>query len=168
MSEASPDETARSVRFDCNGRSVELDVNDFDTVAEVVRERLGLTGTKVSCDEQICGACTVLVDDLPVSACTTLAAELDGRTVTTIEGLRRDDGTLHPLQQAFIDEFAFQCGFCTPGMIMSALALLREKPDAQRDDIVAHLDGTICRCTGYVPIVNAVLTAQRQLTGGTP
>ena len=106
--------------FKLNGRQIEVECEAADTLAEVLRNTLNLNGTKVSCEVQVCGACTVLVDGVPVSACTYLAYEARGKSVVTIEGLERPDGTLHPLQQAFIDEFAFRCGYCTPGMIMSA------------------------------------------------
>jgi aerobic-type carbon monoxide dehydrogenase small subunit (CoxS/CutS family) len=145
--------------FKLNGRAVDVDCEPADTLAEVLRNQLNLNGTKVSCEVQVCGACTVLVDSVPVSACTYLAYEINGKNVTTIEGLEKPDGTLHPLQQAFIDEFAFQCGYCTPGMIMSAKALLDENPQPTRDEIIHHMDGNICRCTGYVPIVAAIQRA---------
>jgi aerobic-type carbon monoxide dehydrogenase small subunit (CoxS/CutS family) len=145
--------------FNMNGRAVELDCEAADTLAEVLRNQLNLNGTKVSCEVQVCGACTVLVDNLPVSACTFLAYEARGKNVTTIEGLEKPDGTLDPLQQAFIDDFAFQCGYCTPGMILSAKALLDENPQPTRDEIIHHMDGNICRCTGYVPIVAAIQRA---------
>jgi aerobic carbon-monoxide dehydrogenase small subunit len=145
--------------FRLNGRAVELDCEPADTLAEALRNQLNLNGTKVSCEVQVCGACTVLVDNLPVSACTFLAYEARGRNVTTIEGLEKPDGTLHPLQQAFIDDFAFQCGYCTPGMILSAKALLDENPYPTRDEIIHHMDGNICRCTGYAPIVAAIQRA---------
>jgi aerobic-type carbon monoxide dehydrogenase small subunit (CoxS/CutS family) len=151
------------LRCTLNGREVERRTAYSTTLAELVREDFGLTGTKVSCDEQICGACTLLVDDRPVSACTFLAYDARGRSVLTIEGLADPDGELHPLQQAFLDAFAFQCGFCTPGMIMSALGLLRTSPHADRDEIVDHLDGNLCRCTGYLPILAAVEQAQAAL-----
>ncbi len=142
-----------------NGRVVETEYEAEETLAEVLRNRLNLNGTKVSCEVQVCGACTVLVEGVPVSACTYLAYEARGKNVTTIEGLEKPDGTLHPLQQAFIDEFAFQCGYCTPGMIMSAKALLDENPRPARDEIIHHMDGNICRCTGYVSIVAAIQRA---------
>ena len=146
-----------------NGQPTSVEVLPCETLAEVLRERLGLTGTKVSCDVQVCGACTVLVDGLPVSACTTLAYEARGRDVLSIEGLVGARGELHPIQQAFLEEFAFQCGFCTPGMILAAKALLDDRPDAGEEEIVEHMDGNICRCTGYVPILQAVRRAQRTL-----
>jgi aerobic-type carbon monoxide dehydrogenase small subunit (CoxS/CutS family) len=126
------------------------------TLAEFLRDRLGMTGTKVSCEMQVCGACTVLVDGRPVSSCSFLAADIDGTEVTTIEGLA-DGDRLHPIQQAFVDRFALQCGFCTPGFVMTAKALLDEHPDPDRSEVVEYLDGNICRCTGYEPIVQAIL-----------
>ncbi len=141
-----------------NGARHRLVVEPRETLAEVVRDRLGLKGTKVSCDAQVCGACTVLVDGLPVSSCTFLAADADGRNVRTVEGLA-SDGALTALQQAFIDRAAFQCGFCTPGMLMAATALLEENPSPSRADVVDALEGNICRCTGYEPIIEAVLDA---------
>lgn len=145
--------------FNLNGRPSEVECEHQETLAEVLRDHLNLTGTKVSCDVQVCGACTVLVDGLPVSSCTFLAYEARDKNVLTIEGLSRPDGTLHPIQQAFIDEFAFQCGFCTPGMILSVKALLDENPKPSREEIIHHMDGNICRCTGYVPIVAAIQRA---------
>jgi carbon-monoxide dehydrogenase small subunit len=141
-----------------NGRRRTLLIEPRETLADVLRERLGLTGLKVSCDVQVCGACTVLVDGLAVSACTYLAADAGGREVLTVEGLAHD-GKLSSLQQAFIDAAAFQCGFCTPGMLMTATALLLENPSPTREEVVAGIGGNLCRCTGYVPIVDAVLAA---------
>ena len=143
-----------------NGREWELDVQPHETLADVLRNRLRLTGTKVSCDVQVCGACTVLVDGLPVSACTYLAYEARDRQVLTIEGLAPPGQELHPLQQAFIEENAFQCAFCTPGIILAAKSLLDERPNATRDEIVAYMEGNLCRCTGYRPIVAAIQKAQ--------
>jgi carbon-monoxide dehydrogenase small subunit len=153
------DKQTLQLNFKLNGRAMEVECEAQETLAEVLRNRLNLTGTKVSCEVQVCGACTVLVDGLPVSACTQLAYEVRGKQVTTIEGLETAEGALHPLQQAFIDEFAFQCGFCTPGMIMAAKALLDENAQPTRDEIIHHMDGNICRCTGYAPIVKAVQRA---------
>lgn len=145
--------------FQLNGKPWEVECEAQETLAEVLRNRLNLTGTKISCDVQVCGACTVLVDGLPVSACTQLAYEARDKNVLTIEGLEGPDGRLDPIQQAFIDEFAFQCGFCTPGMIMAAKVLLDENPRPTREQIVHHMDGNLCRCTGYVPIIKAVQRA---------
>jgi aerobic carbon-monoxide dehydrogenase small subunit len=145
-----------NLRFQLNGRATETECEPQQTLAEVLRDRLNLTGTKISCEVQVCGACTVLVDGLPVSSCTLLAYEVRERNVLTIEGLAKPDGTLHPIQQAFIDEFAFQCGFCTPGMILATKALLDENAKPTREEIVHFMDGNICRCTGYVSILRAI------------
>ena len=147
------------LNFQLNGKAVEVECEAQETLAEVLRNRLNLTGTKVSCEVQVCGACTVLVDGLPVSSCTLLAYEARNRSVLTIEGLAGPDGSLHPIQQAFIDEFAFQCGFRTPGMILAAKALLDENPKPSRDEIIHYMDGNICRCTGYVSILRAIRLA---------
>ncbi|MEA2518974.1 MAG: hypothetical protein QOF49_1054 [Chloroflexota bacterium] len=149
-----------TARLTVNGRPHDLSIEPRETLADVLRDRLGLTGAKISCDAQVCGACTVLVDALPVSGCTFLAIDADGKRVRTVEGLA-DDGRLSPLQQAFVDEAAFQCGFCTPGMLMAATALLEEQPNPTREDVVHGLEGNLCRCTGYEPIVAAVLRAAR-------
>jgi aerobic carbon-monoxide dehydrogenase small subunit len=146
-----------------NGHARTMMVEPRETLASVLRERLGLTGLKVSCDVQVCGTCTVLVDGLAVSACTYLAVEATEREVLTVEGLAHD-GVLAPLQQAFIDAAAFQCGFCTPGMLMAATALLGENPDPTREEVVAGIGGNLCRCTGYVPIIDAVLAAATAAT----
>ena len=127
-------------------------------VADLLREDLQLPGCKIGCDQAVCGACTVLVDDLPVTACTTFAFELEGKAVTTIEGLARDGG-LHPIQRAFLEHGAFQCGFCTPGMILSVKALLARHPDPNEGLIRQWLSANICRCTGYQTIVEAVRAA---------
>lgn len=141
-----------------NGREVELSVPVRMTLAEMLRDRLDLFGVKLSCEMQVCGVCTVLVDDRPVSSCTFLAADVDQREVETIEGLANGD-RLHPIQQAFVDHFALQCGFCTPGFIMMAKCLLGRSPSPTRDQIVDYFDGNLCRCTGYAPIIEAVRDA---------
>jgi aerobic carbon-monoxide dehydrogenase small subunit len=152
-----------AIRARINGRDTALTFEPQETLAEVLRERLHLTGTKVSCDVQVCGACTVLVDGLPVSACTYLAYEVRDREVLTIEGLARSKEELHPLQQAFIAENGFQCGFCTPGMILAAKSLLDTNPQADEEQILEYMEGNLCRCTGYRPIVAAIKRAQGQL-----
>jgi aerobic carbon-monoxide dehydrogenase small subunit len=149
-----------------NGRPYELEIEPRESLAEVLRDRLHLTGTKLSCDVQVCGACTVLVDARPVSACTYLAYEARDRDVLTIEGLARSPKELHPLQRAFIAENAFQCGFCTPGMLLTAKTLLDAHPEATEQEIVDYMDGNLCRCTGYRPIVAAIRRAQAELRGG--
>ncbi|MBI2203913.1 MAG: (2Fe-2S)-binding protein [Candidatus Rokubacteria bacterium] len=161
MTDVSGPERVR-VPFTVNGRAVDVEIDTGDFLLDVLRERLGLTGTKRSCDTQVCGACTVLLDGQPVSSCTVLAWEARGRTVETIEGLARD-GRLHPVQEAFLEASAFQCGYCTPGMIMTVKALLDEQADASTDTVRAWLRGNICRCTGYVSILAAVRSAQRRL-----
>ena len=147
----------REIAIALNGTERRVRVGDHVALSDLVRS-LGLLGTKVSCDMQVCGACTVLLEGRPVSSCTTLAIEADGRAVTTIEGLA-DGRDLHPLQQAFIDHAAFQCGYCTPGMIVSAKALLDEDPAPTAERVRKWMDGNICRCTGYETIVDAVLDA---------
>ena len=143
-----------------NGRGHKLSIAPHRTLLELLREDLRLTGAKSGCDDANCGACTVLLDGVAVKSCCLLAAQADGCSITTIEGLETPEG-LHPLQKAFIDNFAFQCGFCTPGMILSAKAVLDENPDADEDDIREGLQGNLCRCTGYKKIVEAVMAVQR-------
>ena len=138
-----------------NGRPLSLEIEPRALLLDVLREELGLTGTKRSCDTQVCGACTVLVDGAPVSACCTLAYEADGRSVETIEGLAGPEG-LHPIQQAFVDRVAIQCGFCTPGFVLTTKALLAENPHPTRSEIENFLGGNLCRCTGYWNILAAV------------
>jgi len=144
------------IAFVLNGEPTQLEIEPRETLAEVLRARCRLTGVKLSCEAQVCGACTVLVDGLPVSACTYLAYEARDRRVLTIEGLADESGRLHPLQQAFMDNFAFQCGFCTPGMILAAKALLDERPQPTQEEIIAYMDGNLCRCTGYLAIVKSI------------
>ncbi len=142
-----------------NGTAQRLRVAPNQVVADLLRDALMLTGCKVGCDQAVCGACTVLVDGAPTTACTTFAFELDGKTVTTIEGLA--NGSLHPVQRAFLDHTAFQCGFCTPGMILSVTALLARHPDPDEATIRQWLNANICRCTGYEMIVDAVKAAAK-------
>jgi aerobic-type carbon monoxide dehydrogenase small subunit (CoxS/CutS family) len=151
----------REIHLQLNGGDRRVEIEDQQLLIELVRG-LGLVGTKLSCDTQVCGACTVLLDGRPVSSCTTLAIEADGKPVETIEGLA-DGAKLHPLQEAFIDRFAFQCGYCTPGMIVSAKALLDARPDPKPAEIRHWMEGNICRCTGYQTIVDAVLDAAEQM-----
>ena len=150
--------TSTVIRVRVNGHDRELLVPVRLTVAELLRDRLGLTGTKVSCEMQVCGACTVLVDGNPVSSCATLACDLDGTDVLTVEGLAQGR-ELHPVQGAFMEANALQCGYCTPGFIMMAVALLDAYPNADRDDVREWMDGNLCRCTGYAPIETAVTVA---------
>jgi carbon-monoxide dehydrogenase small subunit len=141
-----------------NGSSRELEVAPHALLLDVLRDTLDLKGAKRSCDTQVCGACTVLVDGQAVSACTYLAVEADGCSVLTVEGLA-DGAVLDPLQRAFLDAGAVQCGFCTSGMLLTARALLRENAAPSREDILHYLRGSLCRCTGYRKIVEAIMTA---------
>jgi aerobic carbon-monoxide dehydrogenase small subunit len=153
------------ISFTLNGRLQEIDVQPHELLLDVVRERLGLTGAKRSCDVQVCGACTLLVDGRPISACTTLAFEVRDRSVLTIEGLA-ENGKLHPLQQAFIEHGGFQCGFCTPGMILAAKALLDENPDPSEAELKHFMHGNICRCTGYKKIIESIMAAAKTMRAG--
>jgi aerobic-type carbon monoxide dehydrogenase small subunit (CoxS/CutS family) len=154
--------TGREICAVVNGVEVRRFIQNRMTLAEFLRTELGLTGTKVSCELEVCGVCSVLVDDNPVSSCTYLAVDIDGREVRTVEGLSQGT-SLHPLQTAFVENFALQCGFCTPGFLMMAYALLKTNPDPTEEEIVEYLDGNICRCTGYRPIIDAVLDAARRM-----
>ncbi len=145
-----------SVAFRVNGQAVQLEVPARALLLDVLRDRLGLKGAKRSCDIEVCGACTVLVDGAPVSACTYLAVEADGRELLTVEGLAAGD-RLDPLQEAFIESGAVQCGFCTSGMLMAAKALLAEDPTPTPERVVHYLRGNICRCTGYRKVVDAIV-----------
>ena len=155
-----------SVAFRLNGQAVALDLPAHALLLDVLRDRLGLKGAKRSCDIQVCGACTVLVDGAPVSACTYLAVEVDGREVSTVEGLAADGG-LHPLQESFLERGAVQCGFCTSGMLMAAKALLDEDPTPTVERVVAYLRGNLCRCTGYRKVVDAIVACGRASGVGT-
>ncbi|MEB3071726.1 (2Fe-2S)-binding protein [[Mycobacterium] vasticus] len=153
------------IEFAVNGTQYHLDVEARRTLADSLREDLGLTGTHVGCEHGVCGACTVLVDGQPVRACLMLAVQADGSSVTTVEGMAADDGTLHPLQEEFCAHHGLQCGFCTPGMLMSALDLLHREPHSDRERIREELSGNICRCTGYMGIVDAVAAAAAIMSG---
>ena len=157
-------EATIEIRSVINGTPFTSAVAPRLTVAEYLRDDLGLTGTKTSCEMEVCGVCSVLVDDRPVSACAALACDLDGTTVTTVEGLAGDSSLSH-LQQAFIERFASQCGFCTPGFLVMATALLAENPDPTHQEVAHYLEGNICRCTGYRPIIEAVLLAAERMRG---
>ncbi len=148
-----------------NGDPVELGVAPYRTLLDALRHEAGLTGTKKGCDVGDCGACTVLVDGQPLNACLMLAVEADGCTIQTVEGLQDASGALHALQEAFLCHGAAQCGFCTPGILMMAKALLDETPDPSDDEIRFALAGNICRCTGYTKIIEAVAAAAGKLRG---
>ena len=153
--------TDHSIELTVNGVARSGTAEPRTTLADFLREELTLTGTHLGCEHGVCGACTVLVDGEPVRSCLMLAVQARGTEVTTVEGLA-DGDTLHPLQQAFMESFAFQCGFCTPGFVMSTLALLRDEPDADEARIREELSGNLCRCTGYQSIVEGVLLAAQR------
>lgn len=160
------------ISFMLNGRSVACTVPDHRLFRDFLREEMRLTGTKQACQDGMCGSCSVLVDSQVVKSCLLLAVEIDGRTVTTIEGMADKSGELHPVQQAFIDKFAFQCGFCTPGFIMTVTAVVREHPDLTLEEARVALAGNICRCTGYTKILEAAVDAAHRIrsadiSGGT-
>jgi carbon-monoxide dehydrogenase small subunit len=154
-----------TLNLEVNGKALQLQVEPQRLLVEALREQLGLTGTHVGCDTSQCGACTVLVDGQPVKSCTMLALQAEGRKVTTVEGLAQG-AERHPVQQAFIDCHGLQCGFCTPGMIMSTAALLQHTPNPSQEQIEHALEGNLCRCTGYVNIVAAVKQAAASLSTG--
>ena len=150
------------VNLTVNTKTRSVEVEPWHTLLHVLRENFGLTGTKKGCDSGQCGACTVLLNGTPVLSCTTLAVRCEGQDVVTIEGLARGD-ELHPLQQAFIDHFGVQCGFCTPGMILNAKALLDHNPNPTEEEVRATVTGNMCRCTGYVKPVEAILAAAERM-----
>lgn len=153
------------VRFRLNGREVSLQVSPGESVLHLLREKLGLKGAKEGCGMGECGACTIVVDQKAVNACLMMAAQLDGKEVLTVEGLESPVG-LHPLQEAFLEHHAVQCGFCTPGMLMSAYALLARNPNPTRREIQEALEGNLCRCTGYEQILAAVEAAAKRILKG--
>lgn len=152
------------IKFEVNGTKVELDVEPRVSLADCLRDTLRLTGTHLGCEHGVCGACTVIVDGAAVRACLMLAVQAHGEHIVTVEGLSNDDA-LSPLQASFRKHHALQCGFCTPGMITTAHALLTEEPDADAERVREVLSGNICRCTGYIPIVEAVLEARAHYAG---
>jgi carbon-monoxide dehydrogenase small subunit len=154
-----------TIRFKLNGRETELVTDPGQILLWVLRDNLGLTGTKFGCGIGFCGACTVLIDNEPVRSCMTAVGDIAGRSVVTIEGLETD-GKLHPLQEAFIDHDALQCGFCTPGMILTASGLLSRNPSPTREEIVAGLEENLCRCGAHTRIIDAVQDAAGKLKGG--
>lgn len=154
-----------TIGFRLNGGTVSTEVAANDMVVDVLRDRFRLTSVKLACDQAVCGACTILVDGRVAASCATFAFQLDGADVRTVEGLAGDDGTLDPVQQAFIDKSALQCGFCTPGMVLLAKALLETDPDPDRQSIRDWMGANICRCTGYELIFEAVEQAAKARAG---
>jgi carbon-monoxide dehydrogenase small subunit len=155
----------RPITVTVNGQTRSTDVETRLLLVHYLRETLGLTGTHIGCDTSSCGACTVLLDGAPVKSCTVFAVQADGREITTVEGLAGAEG-LHPIQQGFHEEHGLQCGFCTPGMMLTSVALLAEKPDPTDEEIRWALSGNVCRCTGYQNIVKAVQNAAAKLREG--
>lgn len=148
-----------------NGESYDLLIPPWRTLLEVLREDLSLTGAKRSCQEGQCGACTVLLDGKPINSCLYLAVEAEGKEILTIEGVAKRDGGLHPLQRAFVQNGATQCGFCSPGLILAAMSLLAENPSPTEEEVRQAMVGHLCRCTGYFAIIEAILEASREMAG---
>ncbi|MCU4925049.1 (2Fe-2S)-binding protein [Halobacteria archaeon AArc-dxtr1] len=158
---------SKIVELTVNGRTVEEIVQPMEPLQAVLREKMGYTATKTGCKQGGCGSCTVLVDGEPKVSCLVTIEEAAGKEITTLEGITpSEDGELHPIQEAFNEHFAMQCGYCTPGMIMTAKALLDRNPDPTREEIVDAISGNVCRCTGYDPIVDAVEAAAETMNGG--
>lgn len=156
---------SKVVAFNLNGRDVEVLVKPLTTLQSVLREQLHYTATKSGCRQGGCGSCTVLVNDEPVLACLLPVEDVAGQRVTTLEGITPTDG-LHPIQEAFFEQYAIQCGYCSPGMIMVIKALLDRKPNPSRQDVIEAIAGNVCRCTGYEPIIRAAQDAARRVYGG--
>ena len=160
--DSAPGAVERLISLNVNGRVRRVDVLPQETLAMTLRYKLGLTGTKLGCDRGECGACTVLVDDVAMYSCSTLTHRVRGRSVVTVEGLEGEDGALHPVQRAFIEELGPQCGFCTPGQVMSAVALLKINPDPTREEARVAMSGNLCRCGAYDNYLNSVMRAAKE------
>ncbi|HEX9837335.1 MAG TPA: (2Fe-2S)-binding protein [Alphaproteobacteria bacterium] len=158
--------TTETIRLTVNGRAREAAAEARVTLLDFLREALGLTGTHMGCEHGVCGACTVLLDGAPVRSCLIFAVQAGGHAVTTVEGLAREDGAPGPLQEAFAECHGLQCGYCTPGMLIAAHALLAERPDPSEEEIREAIAGNLCRCTGYVQIVEAIRLAAARARGG--
>ncbi|MDE2723545.1 MAG: (2Fe-2S)-binding protein [Gemmatimonadota bacterium] len=159
---SAPGAVERLISLNVNGRVRRVDVLPQETLAMTLRYKLGLTGTKLGCDRGECGACTVLVDDVAMYSCSTLTHRVRGRSVVTVEGLEGEDGALHPVQRAFIEELGPQCGFCTPGQVMSAVALLKINPSPTREEARVTMSGNLCRCGAYDNYLNSVMRAAKE------
>ena len=156
--------TKKTIKLKVNGKEHTLEVGANETLVEVLRERLRLTGTKIGCNRGECGACTVLIDGETILSCLTLAIECEGKEILTIEGLEDPKtGELDPIQEAFVENFGIQCGFCTPGMVMSAKALLDRNPNPSEEEVKEGIQGNLCRCTGYRQIVESILAAGEKM-----
>ena len=152
------------IKLTVNGRVYERTVPVRLSLADFIRDHLHFTGTHLGCEHGVCGACTISLNGRSARSCLTLAVQADGADIVTIEGLRQSDGSRHPMQQQFLDNFALQCGFCTPGMLMTAIELLRDNPDPSEQEVREAMSGNLCRCSGYQAIVDAVLAAARKET----
>jgi carbon-monoxide dehydrogenase small subunit len=158
--------TIKVIHMVVNGQDREIEVRPNELLADVLRERLGLTGTKIGCEAGECGACTVLINGKPTLSCLTLTIECEGKEILTIEGIGdAAKGELHPLQKAFVEHYGVQCGFCTPAMILTAKAFLEKNPSPNEDEIREAINGVICRCTGYMQIVESILAAAEEIKG---
>jgi carbon-monoxide dehydrogenase small subunit len=158
--------TEKIIRMVINGQDHEIEVRPNELLGDVLRERLGLTGAKIGCEAGECGACTVLIDGKPTLSCLTLAIECEGKEILTIEGIGdAAKGELHPLQKAFVEHYGVQCGFCTPAMILTAKAFLEKNPSPNEGEIREAINGVICRCTGYMQIVESILAAAEEMKG---
>ena len=158
--------TIKVIHMVVNGQDREIEVRPNELLVDVLRERLGLTGTKIGCEAGECGACTVLINGKPTLSCLTLAIECEGKEILTIEGIGdAAKGELHPLQKAFVEHYGVQCGFCTPAMILTAKAFLEKNPSPNEDEIREAINGVICRCTGYMQIVESILAAAEEIKG---
>ncbi|MGB3368616.1 MAG: (2Fe-2S)-binding protein [Acidaminobacteraceae bacterium] len=155
-----------NLKININGKDIEREIKDDRRLLDFLREDLGLTGTKEGCGEGECGACTVILDGKAIDSCLILAAQCQGKSVVTIEGMDREDGSLDPIQEAFLDNGAVQCGYCIPGMVLSAKALLDENPTPTDDDIKESISGNLCRCTGYDRIVKSIKVASDKISEG--
>lgn len=160
-------EKAAKINFKINGKEKEIVADPDRELIDLIRKDLGLTGAKKGCDDGSCGACTVLLGGTPVKSCMIEASAVDGKEITTIEGIGGEED-LHPIQESFLEEGAVQCGFCTPGMILKAKALLTENPNPSEEEIRRYISGNLCRCTGYTNIVKAIKTASEKLEGSKP
>ncbi len=155
----------QSITLTVNGRRYEKTVPVRLSLADFLRDHLHLTGTHLGCEHGVCGACTIMLDGRTARSCLTLAVQADGTEITTIEGLRAEDGTRHPMQQAFFENFGLQCGYCTPGMLMTAIELLQDNPDPDEQEVREAISGNLCRCTGYQSIIASVMAAARTAKG---
>ena len=152
-----------NIKVNINDKHYDLNIEPKTLLLDLLRNELGLTGTKRGCETGECGACTVIIDGLTVNSCMVLAAEVNGKNITTIEGLEKD-GELHPIQESFMEEGAIQCGFCTPGMVLSAKALLDKNPNPTDEEIRVAISGNLCRCTGYTKIIKAIKSAAQKMS----